>query len=100
MIKLVSKILRDIGKDLFVDLIDIKSVIDEVHINEMKLYNEIIEYNECYSLAQLAINGKDLNNIGIIGKRNGEVLNYLLDMVITEKVENSKDQLLELVKTL
>ena len=93
--------MRDIGKDLFVDLIDIKSVIDEVsYINEMKLYNEIIEYNECYSLAQLAINGKDLNNIGIIGKRNGEVLNYLLDMVITEKVENSKDQLLELVKTL
>lgn len=60
--------------------------------------NEIIDNNECYSLATLAVNGSDLSAIGIKGKKIGETLNRLLNEVMEGKVENVKEELIEKVK--
>lgn len=61
---------------------------------------KIIENDECYSLKQLAINGDDLINAGFEqGQIIGVILDVLLNTVIEEKVENSKEALLNLAKT-
>ncbi len=55
---------------------------------------EIEANNECYSVAQLAISGKDLLQAGLQGEAIGEALEKALDAVIDEKVANKKSDLL------
>ncbi len=51
------------------------------------------------SLAELAVNGKDLMDAGLArGKRLKEVLAYLLDAVLDDPEKNTRDALLELAK--
>lgn len=54
------------------------------------IINEIVNDNEALSLKDLAVNGNDIMNLGCKGKEVGEVLNYLLQLVISEKVDNEK----------
>lgn len=63
------------------------------------LYREIKEKNQCVSLKDLAVTGKDLINIGMTpGKEIGETLKQLLDLVIEEPELNEKDRLLKIVQ--
>ncbi len=55
---------------------------------------EIEENNECCTIKDLAISGNDIIKAGITGENVGKTLNMLLDAVIEEKVENTKDRLL------
>lgn len=56
---------------------------------------KIIEDNNlCCSLKELAINGNDLLALGIRGQDIKKLLNYSLDRVILEEVENTKEELL------
>jgi tRNA nucleotidyltransferase (CCA-adding enzyme) len=51
----------------------------------------------CISLKDLAVNGDDLIRLGVPkGKRIGEILAYLLEEVIEERVENDRTALLRL----
>ena len=60
--------------------------------NELK---RIIETKEPIAVNQLAINGHDLIDLGIKpGKRMGEILNELLQLVMDKPEMNTKDQLL------
>jgi tRNA nucleotidyltransferase (CCA-adding enzyme) len=57
---------------------------------------EIIENNECYSLKQLAITGKDLIDRGVTpGKQVGEMLENTLTYVLENPHRNRKELLLE-----
>ena len=68
-------------------------------IKELK--DEIVKDNDCVSLKSLAVNGKDLINMGITdGKKIGEILKALLEKVIDGEVENDKEQLIKIVKAL
>ena len=59
---------------------------------------EILQSGQCYSVGQLAVNGRDLIAAGIEpGKAIGESLEYLLQAVMKGKVENDKEQLLQIV---
>lgn len=66
--------------------------------NMQIIYNEIIGNVECFSIKDLAINGNDLQNLGYEGIDIKEKLNYLLNEVICERLENSKEILLEQLK--
>jgi tRNA nucleotidyltransferase (CCA-adding enzyme) len=71
----------------------------EKHLKQLSIIEEIltqvIAENPCTTLKDLAISGKDLTSIGIPkGEIIGELLNNLLEDVITEKVENNKETLL------
>lgn len=57
---------------------------------------EIESNNECVSLSQLKVKGNDLIKYGFKNEEIGEKLDYLLDSVIEEKVENTKSALLSL----
>ena len=57
---------------------------------------EIISQGQCFSLKNLAVNGRDLINIGITdGKQIGIVLYALLDEVIDNDFPNDKKALIE-----
>ena len=61
-----------------------------------KLYQEILRQQECVSLKELAINGKDLIALGIKpGKELGNILDALLNQVLEEPQLNQRENLLE-----
>ncbi len=66
----------------------------------IEIYQEIKEKNECLTLKQLAVNGKDLMlKTGITsGPRVGETLNYLLNYVLENPEENNRETLLNRIK--
>ena len=58
-------------------------------------FKTIVENHECFKLKDLAINGSDLIHIGITqGQMIGKILNFLLDSVIDETVDNEKKALI------
>lgn len=60
------------------------------------LLEEVLEEQSAFSLKDLAINGRDLINVGVKpGPEIGRLLNMALDAVIDEKIENKKQPLLE-----
>lgn len=60
----------------------------------------IIEKNICYSLPQMQINGNDLISIGFRGKKIGEILNILLDMIMNKELKNDKTELIICAKSM
>ena len=58
----------------------------------------ILEENACLSLKDLAVNGRDLMQLGYEGKAIGEALNELLAQVLDEKLPNEKDALLAFLR--
>ena len=60
---------------------------------------DILERNECVSVATLAVNGGDLIAIGMKpGKEIGEMLSLLLEQVIRGDLANDRDELLTYAK--
>lgn len=63
------------------------------------VYDQILAAGDCLTLKQLAIDGQTLMDMGVPkGKRIGEILNGLLDMVQQNPAENTKERLAELVR--
>ena len=98
----LKKTLNSIGIELTTDLVELKKILndDNSKMNEFeKILNDIhyiVESNECYSLKQLNITGKDLIDAGFEkGKLMGIILNKLLDIVIENPELNHKDILIE-----
>ena len=57
--------------------------------------------NQCFSLKDLAVNGKDLINLGIpADEKMGKILNELLLAVINEEVKNEKQELIKYLNKL
>jgi tRNA nucleotidyltransferase (CCA-adding enzyme) len=57
---------------------------------------KVLSEEQCFSLKNLAVNGKDLLGAGIAqGVKIGNTLDFLLEMVINGDVENKKESLLE-----
>lgn len=105
----IKKLLNCIGTDLFEDLIKVK----RAHINReeykdnkteiteiesiQKNYMEIISQNECFSMKDLKINGRDLIDIGVKdGRQIGSILHYILEKVIEDDNINSREKLLDM----
>lgn len=61
-----------------------------------RMYLEILKKKECLTLKQLAVKGRDLIADGMKpGKEIGEVLDALLQIVLEDPKENTKEKLLE-----
>ena len=64
-----------------------------------KLYEQILEKNQCLSIKNLAVNGADLMQAGIPqGKEIGEQLQALLELVLEHPEYNEKAYLLSQIK--
>lgn len=66
-------------------------------LSKMKMcIDEVISQQQCFCLKDLAINGRDLIEIGIHqGTQIGVILYKLMDLVIEEQINNEKDELIE-----
>ncbi len=109
--KYVKRWLNKIGEEQFRRLLnvrraDIKAQADinqETRLQKIDnigyILEEVLQDDECFSLKDLAVNGKDLITIGYKpGKEIGDVLNNLLDSVISGEYINEKEKLLEIAE--
>lgn len=92
----IKCLLRDMKEEDFLLLLDYyESFYPEEYPHIGKQYKTIIENSECYSIKQLTINGSDLIQLGYQGKEISETLMTLLDLVMNEKLENTKECLID-----
>lgn len=109
----VKRMLNKIGEDLLRDLIKVhwadilaqNPVYAKERLTKLvkveQILEEIVSKQECFSVKNLAINGKDLIELGYKqGKELGVILNVLLDKVIEDSSINTKENLIEIVKGL
>lgn len=67
---------------------------DEYFAQTIRLIDEIVAEDACFSLRDLAVNGNDLIAIGLSGKQIGQTLQMLLEQVLEECLPNEKAALL------
>jgi len=107
----VRRAVHKIGEDIFPYLFPVKYADihaqseykrqDKIRILEQwqQLYEEIEKENQCVSLKTMAVTGSDLIAAGMKpGKEVGDLLNILLDMVLENPENNTKDFLMQEVK--
>lgn len=54
----------------------------------------LLETKPCFTLRELAVNGRDMMALGLQGRAVGAILNRLLDDVMDERLPNERDALL------
>ncbi len=59
-----------------------------------ELLEEILKKDACFSLKQLAVNGRDLMEVGLRGPAVGEMLSWLLEQVLEDALPNDRAALL------
>lgn len=109
--KYIKRWLNKIGITQFRRLLDVrradikgqKSDYNKERIEKIdnieRLLNEVLEENQCFTLKDLAVNGKDLIQIGFkSSKELGSVLNMLLNGVINDEFKNNKEDLLKIAE--
>ena len=111
--KYVKRWLNKIGEKQFRRLLQVKKAdnkaqnleLSSVRIKELSeieaLIDEVLQEDECFSLKDLAVNGKDLIGVGYkSGKELGNTLNKLLQLVIDGDCPNEKEKLLQEAESL
>lgn len=103
--RVIKKKLQKYGEEIFFDLIKLQRA-DNMGLSPDYLYRQktydkleeiarqIIEENQCFSLKDLAVGGRDMISLGLKGKDIGTALDKLLKAVIEEKCENDKGSLM------
>ena len=108
---MLRKFIVKIGPELFPMLLEVKQADmlakstfnreeKQNHLQEVcKLYDKILEENNCLSLKQLAMDGKDLISLGMKpGKELGEILQILFEYVLENPDKNTKQDLIEYLR--
>ena len=68
------------------------------HFAELRqIRDQLLAEDACFSLKDLALNGHDLMALGYEGKAIGDTLNRLLELVMDEQVENTREALLKVL---
>lgn len=110
--KYVRRAIMKIGEDIFPLLYDVKKadiLAQSDYLRKEKeenlkavyqIYEKVIAQKQCVSLKMLAVTGNDLiEEIGMQpGREMGEVLHKLLDIVVDNPDQNSRENLLKLAK--
>lgn len=104
--KKFNKLLSEMGYDNLWRLIehsiaDNSSKNDEVVSTENDLHERLkraVEKQMQVTVNDLAINGKDLMELGFNGKEIGEIKREMLDNYLSEKIRNDREEMLEYVK--
>lgn len=71
--------------------------LDEIEL----IYKTILQKDQCISLQQLAVNGKDIMDLGIpAGRKIGLILQQLLEYVLDDPEKNEKNTLLDKARSI
>lgn len=91
----LRKIMSQMTPELYDDLLLLRNVDPKGEI--VRLTEEIRQDGDCLYLKQLAVSGRDLMDAGIgPGKKVGETLSALLDLVLERPEYNQKEKLISL----
>ena len=106
----IRKWLGRLGPETFFQLLEVKradgmgqsyKLVEDrlIQLKEMKeKAKEIVAQGQCFSLKDLAVNGRDVIAAGVApGPEVGRVLNKLLDQVLNEETPNKQESLLRLI---
>ena len=104
--KSIRRALGKLGERDLRRLIDVKRADNlaqapEFHDRQLELdkaeriLEKLLKENACFSLKQLAVNGKDLTDMGLFGPTVGVALKTLLDKVMEEELPNERKALLK-----
>lgn len=104
--KKFNKLLSEMGYDNLWRLIehsiaDNSSKNNEVVSTENDLHERLkraVEKQMQITVNDLAVNGKDLIELGFTGKEVGEIKKELLDKYLSEEIQNNKEEMMEYVK--
>jgi tRNA nucleotidyltransferase (CCA-adding enzyme) len=107
----VKRWLNKLGEDLLYKLIFVKLADIEAHsekgqakcrdavLGVLLIAKDILAQQQCFSLKDLAIGGKDIIALGVEpGPIVGETLKHLLDLVLDDIIENDHDLLVDKAK--
>ncbi len=89
----VKHLCRDVGADVARDVIALKCAMGENTKAATAYLDEILYVGECYSIAQLNIDGRELLSLGYEPITLGKTLDALLEAVISGKLKNNKNDL-------
>lgn len=64
------------------------------------ILDKLLAADTCFSLRQLAVNGRDLAALGLSGPEIGRTLNKLLDQVVDGELPNERETLLDAARKL
>ena len=109
--KAFRRFLGHLGKDNFEDFITIRKAdmagqsdynleARSRSIHEMEhMYRTVVEEQQCIRIADLAIGGRDLIDLGMKpGRDIGDMLHMLLEQVLDDPKKNDREQLLRIAK--
>jgi len=108
--RVVARILRDLGEELTEDLFKIKTAdclaqnpeyvqpkLDAL-AEARDLAAKIKADSECFSIKDLALDGRDLIELGYSGAEIGRLLNACMEFVLDNPDKNTKDDLVEFIR--
>ena len=109
--KAVRRLLREIGPEQFDRLMEVRKADVSAQVKDKlqprlekvemlkAMKEEILVEKDCFSMKDLAINGRDLIAAGFApGPKMGVVLNNLLEAVLADPTLNEKEILLAMVR--
>ena len=108
--KIIKRMLRRLGEKGFFDILDLKRADNLGQSEEFRYRQDILQELEnsarrildekaCFSIKDMAINGSDLIKLGMVqGPEIGEVLEMLLDRVISGEIKNDRQELIACLK--
>ena len=108
--KIIKRMLRRLGEEDFFNLLDLKRADNYGQSEEFRYRQDILqelersarrilEENVCFSLKDMAVKGSDLIKLGMAqGPEIGEVLEMLLDKVISGEIKNDRQELIACLK--
>ena len=107
----IRRLIIRVGKDNFEDLLAVKradTMAQSMYCRDEKLayidsieamYRQILEQEDCLSIKDLKINGKDLIGMGLPqGQKIGQILKTVFDEVVDQPDLNDREYLLNRVK--
>jgi tRNA nucleotidyltransferase (CCA-adding enzyme) len=107
----IKRWLNKIGEERFRQLIKVKkadALAQAEHVRQDRIaelngllikLDEILAEQQCFSLKDLEVNGRDLLEAGVPqGTQIGVILNRLMDMVIDDEAANDREVLLEIAR--
>ena len=98
----VKRIMNRFNHELIIKFAAIKKALDPDFDDAafLDIYNNLLKKDVCVSIKQLDIDGCDLKENGIDnGPMIGDILNFLLDAVIEERCNNTKNELIKYLKS-
>lgn len=109
--KTIRRWASDLGPDLFEKMLQVQKADifaqsdyhredkETILFHTRELFAQIMEEKNCLTIKDLKVDGRDLMKAGIPqGKELGEMLQFLLEQVLDEPKNNTKDTLMRLVE--